>query len=157
MPHINHGRVFESDSISVFDALLSALAKRRWAPQRVGDEVPLPKRGCCYRWQTPTALRTGRVLEVRRPLLLTLDETLDDPPCCVGLRLRWRLDALTDGSQLRLDLRYSLNAAATVRQGHWRARLERHCLRMYEFVAIEIRLREEAARASCERRYGIGS
>ena len=65
--------------------------------------------------QRGKVLRRGKVLAVLRPVSITLQETLLDPPCCVTLRLHWRLEPTDDGACVLLDARYSLNGAATLR------------------------------------------
>jgi len=97
-----------------------------------------PKVGCRYARQRKSVLRRGRVLEIIRPVSLTLYETLHDPPCRVRLQLRWRLYSMEAGSLLHLALRYELNGAASLRQGHWHARLQAHCARMLEGVAADL-------------------
>src|SRR5690606_20974403 len=99
-----------------------------------------------------TVLRRGRVVEVLRPVGLTLQESLLDPPCCVRLRLRWRLEPLEEGSLARLDARYTLNGAATLRARHWRARIEQHCERLLaEMRTHEARLSQaQDSASSCQ-------
>jgi hypothetical protein len=157
MLRLQHVKRYDLDSVALFNALVRALAKRRWGPQSMGDESPLPDHGCRYEWQTQTARRSGRVLELRKPLLITLDEMLDDPPCQVQLRLRWRIDSVVDYCQLRLDLRYRLNAAATVRRRHWKRRLRRHCQRMFDFVEAEIQKNGEMPDETRRPRFGLRS
>ncbi len=75
-------------------------------------------------------LRRGKVSELCRPVALTLQETLLDPPCCVSLRLHWRLEPKDEGACVLLDARYSLNGAAALRGRHWYERIHGHCARM---------------------------
>lgn len=111
------------------------LALRRWDPTaNAAENFELPRAGMYYARQTTTALRQGRVIEVIRPVSVTLHETLHDPPCRVVLRQRWRIYAADDGTQLRLALRYELNQAATLRSLHWRRRLRTHCDKMLSYV-----------------------
>jgi hypothetical protein len=125
--------------LEVFAALNRVMAKHRWggavAP---GEDPPVAKVGCRYERQSRSVLRRGRVLEVIRPVSLTLYETLHDPPCRVRLQLRWRIHPVDSASLLRLSLRYQLNGAATLRQRHWNARLHAHCERMLAFVAADL-------------------
>ena len=65
-------------------------------------------RSCCWmrrnrgraaftRSSAVCVFRRGKVLECLRPVSMTLQETLFDPPCCVNLRLHWRLEPLELG------------------------------------------------------------
>jgi hypothetical protein len=123
----------------VFLALNRVLAKRRWgALDRLGGEDLQPKPGCRYARHSRSVLRRGRVLEVIRPVSLTLYETLYDPPCRVRLQLRWRLHPIETGSLLHLTLSFQLNSAASLRQRHWQTRLHAHCVRTLQFVRVEL-------------------
>jgi hypothetical protein len=138
--------------LEVFSALNRVLAKYRWGTAAdLGTEPPQPKVGCRYERQSRSVLRRGRVLEVIRPVSLTLYETLHDPPCRVRLQLRWRIHPIESGSLLRLSLRYQLNGAATLRQKHWSSRLHAHCARMLGFVAADL---ESAARRRADAMVG---
>jgi len=111
------------------------LALRRWdSTANATDEFELPNPGRKYRRQTPTALREGRVVEVIRPVSVTLHETLCDAPCRVRLRQRWRIDSVKTGTLLRLELLYELNQPASLRRVHWRRRRRIHCEKMLRFV-----------------------
>ena len=88
------------------------------------------KTGCRYEQQRGKVLRRGKVLACLRPVSITLQEMLLDPPCCVQLRLHWRLEPVDDGSCVLLDARYLLNGAATLRRRHWQERISGHCTRM---------------------------
>ncbi|HLF12083.1 MAG TPA: hypothetical protein VJA26_12790, partial [Gammaproteobacteria bacterium] len=105
----------------------------------------LPKAGSSY------AQQRGKVLECLRPVSMTLQETLFDPPCCVKLRLHWRLEPVETGSFVLLDARYSLNGAASLRRRHWGERIHAHCARMLGSVqsrldALPVDPREPLAR-----------
>jgi hypothetical protein len=69
-----------------------------------------------------------------------LKETLLDPPCCVSLRLHWRIEPMDEGACVLLDASYSLNGAATLRRRHWYERIHAHCARMLS--ALERRAAE---------------
>src|SRR5690606_16985980 len=131
---------------TLFAASIIAAARGRWGQHAAPDQpVPLPSSGCLYVQMRGSVLRRGKVVEVLRPVALTLQETLLDPPCCVRLKLRWRLEPLDDGSLARLDARYTLNGAATLRARHWRGRIEAHCRRMLEATRVHVvRLLESA-------------
>lgn len=141
---------------AVFSALLISLAKRRWAEgYQVDASTAVPRVGTRYVNERGSVLRRGRVLECLRPVSLTLYETLFDAPCRVRLKLRWRLEPGETDCLLRLEARYDLNGAATLRHRHWRRQIGEHCTRMLAFVAREL---ERAAResnddagATCER------
>jgi hypothetical protein len=138
-----HDARFAAPLAQVFAALVEAAARGRWAnPLAPLDAAP--RAGLDYAQQRGKVLRRGRVLECLRPLSLKLDETLLDPPCCVRLKLHWRLEPLDSGSHLLLDARYTLNGAATLRRKHWGERIHGHCARMHEAIAKLL------ARASCE-------
>ena len=113
-----------------FAALVAVVAKGRWAGAALvlGDAQPHP--GCEYAQQRGKVLRRGKVLACSRPVSMTLQETLLDPPCCVSLRLHWRLEPTDDGACVLLDARYSLNGAAALRRRHWHERIHGHCARM---------------------------
>jgi hypothetical protein len=139
MPRQQHDKRYPHPLTAVFNALIQVLGKRRWgAPLELDNrEAPLTA-GHRYLYRGDSVLRRGRVLEVLRPVSLTLYETLYDPPCRVRLQLRWRLYPLDAGSLLRLLLTYQLNGAATLRHRHWQERLQSHCARMLDFVGAEL-------------------
>jgi hypothetical protein len=83
-------------------------------------------------------LRIGRIVEVTRPVGITLKEALNDSRCRVVLTFRWRIDPVVDGSSLRLNASYRLNHAAILRRRHWDGRLERHFRNQFAFVAINL-------------------
>lgn len=149
MARQRHEALYPEPITEVFSALVRTLALRRWGAGALsGDLDALPGAGCRYARQTSTALRTGRVLEVIRPVSITLYETLDDPPCRVRLKLRWRLYATDAGSLLKLDLQYRLNHAAALRQRHWHGRLATHCGKLFHFVRRNLDWQQREAAAS---------
>ena len=82
----------------VFTALAAMLARSRWASDRLlGEPDALPRVGQLYVQRRGGVVRRGRVVECLRPVILTLHESLLDPPCRVRLRLRWRLEPIDDG------------------------------------------------------------
>ena len=113
-----------------FAALIEVVARGRWGGAGVVSDALLPRPGCQYAQQRGKVLRRGKVLECLRPVSVTLQETLLDPPCCVKLRLHWRLEPLESGAHVLLDVRYTLNGAATLRRRHWHERIHAHCARM---------------------------
>ena len=124
-----------------FAALVDVAAKGRWGGAALVLGTALPHPGCQYAQQRGKVLRRGKVLACLRPVSITLQETLLDPPCCVKLRLHWRLEPLEAGSCVLLDARYSLNGAATLRRRPWHERIHGHCTRMLS--ALESRVLAE--------------
>ncbi len=128
----------------VFVALGMTLAFRRWAPADEAVVMSLPRRGHRYRYRTGEVLRAGRVVEVIRPVGVSLREVLHDPPCRVGLSLRWRVEPVADGSSVRLQARYRFNHAALLRGRHWHRRLRLHFGNQFAFIAANLdRLRRD--------------
>ncbi len=125
-----HEAQLDSPLMSAFAALVEVVSRGRWGGLDMASDAALPRAGCQYARQRGKVLRRGKVLECLRPVSLTLQETLLDPPCCVRLRLHWRLEPLESGSHLLLDVRYSLNGAAAIRRRHWHERIRGHCGRM---------------------------
>ncbi len=113
-----------------FAALVDVVGKGRWGGVALADGAAQPRPGCQYAQQRGKVLRRGKVLACLRPVSITLQEMLLDPPCCVQLRLHWRLEPLEQGSCVLLDARFLLNGAATLRRRHWQERINGHCLRM---------------------------
>jgi len=134
VPRQCHEKELAGTMAEVFGVLLEVAAKGRWAATYV-LAPPAPRAGCEYAAQRGKVLRRGKVLECLRPVSLTLKETLLDPPCCVSLRLHWRVEPIEGGSNILLDARYALNGAATLRRRHWHERIQGHCHRM--LAAIE--------------------
>lgn len=123
-----------------FAALAMTLAYRRWSP---ADE--LPRTGYRYCHRTGSVLRVGRIVDVVRPCGLTLEEVLHDAPCRVRLMLRWRIEPLREACLVRLDVRYGLNHAASLRFGHWDQRLRLHFARQLKYIGLNLgRLHRQA-------------
>lgn len=142
-----HDALFAEPITQVYQALLRTLAFRRWTAAGVaGEDGPRP--GLAYRFQTQTALRTGRVLELIRPVAVSLEETLDDPPCRVRLKLKFRIEPVESGSLVRLDLRYRLDKAAQLRPRHWHRRLYGHARRTLGFVRADLERQQTVAAAN---------
>jgi hypothetical protein len=121
-----------------FAALVDVAAKGRWDKSALVLGTVLPQPGRQYEQQRGKVLRRGKVLACLRPVSITLQETLLDPPCCVKLRLHWRLEPTDTGACVLLDARYSLNGAAALRRKHWYERIHGHCARM--LCALESRV-----------------
>jgi hypothetical protein len=121
-----------------FAALVEVAAKGRWGGSTLVVGSGIPHAGCRYEQQRGKVLRRGKVLALSRPVSITLQETLLDPPCCVSLRLHWRIEPTDDGACVLLDARYSLNGAAALRGRHWYERIHGHCARM--LGALEARV-----------------
>lgn len=135
---------FPAPITAVFPVLVAVLARGRWAGaaahglQSQSDLPPDP--GACYQAQRGTVLRRGRVLECLRPVAITLEETLHDPPCRVKLMLRWRLEPVDDGALTRLEARYVLRGAAPLRRRHWDGQIGAHCQRMLSALGTGVRI-----------------
>ncbi len=142
-----HEDLLPASCTSVFTALIYALARRRWGAL-VPDGVTVPKAGLRYRRQTARSLRTGCVLEVFRPVSITMRETLEDPPCRVTLKLRWRIHPLDKGSLLRLDMQCRFNHAANLRRRHWRLQLDEHTRRVFSRVRSELERQQSQSAAN---------
>jgi hypothetical protein len=121
-----------------FAALVDVVGRGRWGGTTLTLGAPAPPPGCRYEQQRGKVLRRGKVLACLRPVSMTLQETLFDPPCCVQLRLHWRLEPTDAGACVLLDARYSLNGAAALRRRHWYERIHGHCARM--LAALESRV-----------------
>jgi hypothetical protein len=121
-----------------FAALVDVVAKGRWGGSPLVLGTAVPHVGSRYEQQRGKVLRRGKVLALSRPVSITLQETLLDPPCCVSLRLHWRIEPKDDGACVLLDARYSLNGAAVLRRRHWYERIDGHCARM--LGALEARV-----------------
>jgi hypothetical protein len=133
MPRQRYERELAAAMAESFGAVVTVASRGRWAGSVPFDLLP-PRSGCQYAQQRGKVLRRGKVLECLRPVSLTLQETLLDPPCCVRLRLHYRLEPVERGSNLRLEARYALNGAATLRRGHWHDRIRDHCGRMLHAI-----------------------
>lgn len=121
-----------------FAALVDVVAKGRWGGAALVLGTAQPHPGCQYAQQRGKVLRRGKVLACLRPVSITLQETLLDPPCCVTLRLHWRLEPVDTGSCVLLDARYSLNGAAALRRRHWHERIHGHCARMLSALERQV-------------------
>ena len=121
-----------------FAALIDVAGKGRWGDSALALGAQPPQPGCRYEQQRGKVLRRGKVLACLRPVSITLQETLFDPPCCVQLRLHWRLEPTEEGACVLLDARYSLNGAAALRRRHWYERIHGHCARL--LAALQARV-----------------
>jgi len=126
-----------------FAALVDVVGKGRWSGSALDVGPVLPQPGCQYAQQRGKVLRRGKVLACLRPVSITLKETLLDPPCCVSLRLHWRIEPTDEGACVLLDASYSLNGAATLRRRHWHDRINGHCARMLGALRQRIAEAEE--------------
>jgi hypothetical protein len=126
-----------------FTALLAVVAKGRWGGGAVALGMAQPHPGCEYAQQRGKVLRRGKVLACLRPVSITVQEMLLDPPCCVKLRLHWRLEPTENGSCVLLDARYSFNGAAALRRRHWSERIHGHCSRMLDALESCVAQAEE--------------
>lgn len=127
----------------VFSALVKMLTTSRWASgDWLAEPGGLPHIGQLYVQRRGSVIRRGRVVECLRPVVLTLYESLFDPPCRVWLRLRWRLEPLDSGSLVLLDAGYELNGPAYLNRRHWHSEIEGHCGKLLR--ALTVRLTETA-------------
>jgi hypothetical protein len=126
-----------------FTALVEVAAKGRWGGDALVVGTALPHAGRQYAQQRGKVLRRGKVLACLKPVSITLEETLLDPPCCVKLRLHWRLEPKDEGACVLLDARYSLNGAAALRRRHWYERIHGHCARMLGALEARVTQAEE--------------
>jgi hypothetical protein len=125
-----HEVIVDAALMTAFAALLDVAARGRWGSSAIVPGAPPPRAGLTYAQQRGKVLRRGKVVECLRPVSLRLHETLLDPPCCVHLRLVWRLEPTDVGSNVVLEARFSLNGAAMLRRKHWSERIAAHCMRM---------------------------
>jgi hypothetical protein len=133
MPRQHHEARSDRPIAEAFTALVAVVARGRWAGQALlGPPDRPPSAGMRYGAQRGSVLRTGRVVECIRPVSITLHETLDDSPCRVELKLRWRLEPIESGSRLRLETSYELKGAAPLRRQHWDTRIRAHCGRIVD-------------------------
>ena len=130
-----HEASFERPITAVYQALLTVLARRRWAYEPSLDAGARPAVGQRYAVRNGSVVRHGRVVECRQPVLLTLYETLFDPPCRVRLRLRWRLEPCDQATALRLDTSYELNRPASLNRKRWQHEIDAHCARLHRATA----------------------
>jgi hypothetical protein len=136
-----HEAQFACAITPVFAALVEVVGKHRWGSAVVAQPM-VPRPGSDYAQQRGKVLRRGKVLECLRPVSMTLQETLFDPPCCVKLRLHWRVEPLDSGAFVLLDARFSLNGAAALRRKHWNERIHGHCARMLAGVRTRLAAQE---------------
>jgi hypothetical protein len=134
VPTQRHEARFAQPLTTVFAAMIDVAARGRWGGTAIVAGTLPPRGGCHYAQHRGKVLRRGKVLECLRPVSLTLQETLLDPPCCVRLRLHWRIEPLDTGSCVLLDARFTLNGAASLRRRHWCGRIHGHCERMLAHV-----------------------
>ena len=154
MPRQQHEARSERPIAEAFAALVAVVARGRWNPEAVLGPPDRPPVGMRYAQQRGSVLRTGRIVECIRPVSITLHETLDDSPCRVELKLRWRLEPIEAGSRLHLITSYELKGAAPLRRRHWDKRLRAHCERMIDAWRASLASAEEAAQSE---RQEIGS
>jgi hypothetical protein len=125
-----HELTLSTAMTGAFAALLDVAARGRWGGAAIVSGTLQPRTGLTYAQQRGKVLRRGKVMECLRPVSLRLQETLLDPPCCVQLRLAWRIEPSEAGARVLLEARFSLNGAATLRRAHWNERIDAHCGRM---------------------------
>jgi len=135
-----HEATLAAPMTEVFSALVQMLARSRWASdERSAGSGRLPRVGQLYVQRRGSVVRRGRVVECLRPVVLTLYESLFDPPCRVRLRLRWRVEPLETGSLVLLDASYELNGPAYLNRRHWRSEIHAHCGKLLKALAARLR------------------
>lgn len=144
--------VFAATVNEIYMALGRTLAFRRWSASAQEGIGAWPVPGSRYHWQNGTVLRAGRVVETVPPVGATLKEILHDPPCRVGLTMRWRIEPLCDGCTVRLRVLYRLNHAAVLRARHWDRRLALHFQRQFIFLAHNLGHAQRSTAASGAKR-----
>ncbi len=129
----------------VFAALVKTLARNRWgSADWLADPDGLPKVGQLYAQQRGSVTRRGRVVECLRPVVLTLYESLLDPPCRVRLRLGWRLEPLDEDALVLLEASYELNGPAYLNRRHWDREIRSHCRKLLKALIVRMEdMREE--------------
>lgn len=143
MQRQHHETLLDRPMAEIFAALVGVVGHGRWGGEGLlGSGGGVLPSGTRYEQQRGSVLRRGRVVECIRPVSITLQETLLDPPCRVELKLRWRLEPGDAGSRLQLDAIYKLAGAASFRKEHWDRRIRAHCSRM--LASLEAALAEEA-------------
>jgi hypothetical protein len=143
-----HEAHFAEPLTSVFGAVVDIAARGRWGAGTLMTGAAQPRAGCQYAQQRGKVFRRGSVLECLRPVSIKLQETLLDPPCCVRLRLHWRLEPLEGRSHVLLEARYSLNGAAVLRRKHWQERIHGHCSRMLGAITRQLAALEDVQRTN---------
>lgn len=131
-------RLYPATVNDIYAALGRTLSFRRWPPALQDGTGVWPASGTRYCHRHGTVIRAGRIVETVRPLGATLKEILHDPPCRVGLTMRWRIEPLSDGCAVRLRVVYRLNHAAMLRARHWDRRLALHFRTQFGFLAREL-------------------
>ena len=139
---------FRATVREIHAALGRTLAFRRWSESALDGLGDWPIPGYRYRFRSGSVLRAGRVVEIVRPVGATLKEILHDPPCRVGLTMRWRIEPMTDDCTVRLKVVYRLNHAALLRAGHWDRRLSSHFRRQFTFLTRNLGATRESPAAS---------
>jgi glycine/D-amino acid oxidase-like deaminating enzyme len=133
-------RPYQGTVRQVFAALVRALAFRRWHAVVDTGTSGLPVAGQRYVSQSGTVVRSGRIVEILPPVVLTLKETLDDPPCHVILTMRWRIEVAATGPLVRLQASYDFNRAAMLAGRHWERRLRENFQVQFTYIARHLNL-----------------
>ena len=139
MPRQRHETRVSAPITDVFTALASTLARNRWGSgDWLSDPDGLPKVGQLYAQRRGSVVRRGRVVECLRPVVLTLYESVLDPPCRVRLRLRWRLEPLDEDSLVILEANYDLNGPAYLNRRHWDQEIRSHCKKLLRALVARL-------------------
>lgn len=139
MPRQRHEARVTAPITDVFTALARTLARNRWGSgDWLADPDGLPKVGQLYAQQRGSVIRRGRVVECLRPVVLTLYESVLDPPCRVRMRLRWRLEPLDEDSLVLLEASYELNGPAYLNRRHWDQEIRSHCRKLLRALIVRL-------------------
>ena len=155
MFRLRHEASFDAPIATVYDSLLTVLARRRWAGEAWFAVDRRPSVGQQYVVRNGAVVRRGRVVECLYPVLLTLQEILFDPPCRVRVRLRWRFEPTDAATALRLDTSCELNRPASLNRKRWQAEIDAHCARLH--VATAAALDDAAAQGVGDSGQRIGN
>ena len=104
----------------VFDALLAALCADRWLTAFGPSATPtMPRPGQTYVRRNGRGLRRGRVLEIRPPLGVTLQEVMVMGSCRLDQHLRFTLVPGEDLTAVLIGARYHPDGLARLRIEAW--------------------------------------
>lgn len=104
----------------VFDALLTELCADRWlTPFGAGGMTSMPRPGQTYVRRNGRGLRRGRVLEIRPPLGVTLQEVMIMGSCRLHQHLRFSLVPGEDLTAVLIGARYRPDGLARLRIESW--------------------------------------
>lgn len=128
----------------VFSALAATIAVGRWDTLiDADDQSGLPRRGCRYCTQRRGRVYRGQVIECLRPVSLIISETLHRSPSHVQMRMKWRIEPISDGTILIHEVRAALNRAAGLKRRNWERKIASDASQI--FTGIITRLQRATA------------